>query len=58
MKVFEGESMKTQIFFHGHKIDLYFLDWKLAIECTEKEYKDCDVEYEIRRRKAIEVVNS
>ena len=29
---FEGENMQTQYCFLGHKIDLYFPDYKIAIE--------------------------
>ena len=40
MEVFEGENMQTQYSVLGYKIDLYFHDYKLAIEIDEKGHKD------------------
>ena len=51
---FEGESMQTQYKVLSYKIDLYFLHYKLAIEVVEKGHKDRNIDYEIKRRKAIE----
>ena len=38
----------------GYKIDLYFHDYKLAIEVDEKGHKDRNIDQEIKRQKAIE----
>ena len=38
----------------GCKIDLYFYDYKLAIENDEKGHKYRDIKHEIKRHKAIE----
>ena len=35
MDTFEGENMKTQYPVLGHRIDLYFLEYKLAIAVDE-----------------------
>ena len=39
MDAFEGENMQTQYSVLGYKIDLYFHDYKLAIEVDEKGHK-------------------
>ena len=49
---FEGGKMNTHTV--THKIDLYFHDYKLAIENDEKGYKYRDIKHEIKRQKAIE----
>ena len=51
MEVFEGENMQTQ---YSYKIDLYFHDYKLAIEIDEKGHKDRNINHEIERQKALE----
>ena len=38
----------------GHKIDLYFHDNKLAKEIDENGHSDRDIDYKIKRQKAIE----
>ena len=48
MDVFEGENMQTQYKFLSYKIDLYFLDYKLAIEVDEKGHKDRSIDHEIQ----------
>ena len=52
-KVFEGISMKRQCSIGSYRIDLYFPEHKLAIECDEHDHKDRDINYEIRRQKFI-----
>ena len=37
-----------------YRIDAYFPKYKLAIEADEQGYYDRDIDYEIRRQKAIE----
>ena len=37
-----------------YRIDLYFHDYKLAIEIDENEQSNRNIEYEIKRQKAIE----
>ena len=40
MDAFEGENMQTQYSILGYRIDLYFHDYKLAIEVEETGHKD------------------
>ena len=54
MDAFEGDNMQTQYNFLGYKIDLYFHDYKLAIEFDEKGHKDRNIDHEIKRQKALE----
>ena len=54
MDAFEGENMQTQYSVLGYRIDLYFHDYKFAIEVEEKGYKDLNINHEIQRRKALE----
>ena len=51
---FEGENMQTQYSVLGYKIDLYFHEYKLAIEVDELGHNDGNIDYEIQRQKAIE----
>ena len=53
-KVFEGISMKRQFSIGPYRIDLYFTEHKLAIECDEHDHKDRDIDYEISRQAFIE----
>ena len=46
--------MQTQYNVLGCRIELYFHDYKLAIEIDENGRSDKNVEYEIKRQKAIE----
>jgi len=39
IKAFSGQYMIKQYYILGYKIDLYFVDFKLAIECDENEHK-------------------
>ena len=54
MKAFDGEEMKCQFNVDGYRIDLYFPEYKLAIECDEFDHNDRDIEYEVKRQKYIE----
>ena len=54
MNVFEGENMQTQYSVLGYKIDLYFHDYKLAIEIDEKGHKDRNINHKIERQKVLE----
>ena len=54
MNAFEGENMQIQYSDLGYKIDLYFHDYKLAIEVDEKGHKDRNIEHEIKRQKTLE----
>ena len=54
MSSFEGENMKTQYNVLSYRIDLYFHDYKLAIEINENGHGDRNIDYEIKRQKAIE----
>ena len=53
-KVYEGISMKRQFSIRSYRIELYFPEHKLAIECNEHDRKGRDTKYEIRRQKFIE----
>ena len=48
MDTFEGENMQTQYNVSGYKIDLYFHDYRLAIEIDEKGHKDRNTNDEIQ----------
>ena len=54
MDTFEEENMETQYSVLTYRIDLYFHDYKLAIEIDEKGHKDRNDDYEIQRQKEIE----
>ena len=54
MDALEGENMQTQYSVLGYRTDLYFNDYKLAIEVDEKGNKDRNFDHEIQRRKALE----
>ena len=51
---FEEENVQTQYSVLGYKIDLYFHEYKLAIEVDELGHNDRNIDYEIQRQKAIE----
>ena len=53
MNAFEGENMQTQYRVLSYRIDLYFHDYKLAIEVDEKGHKDKNIDHEIKRQEAI-----
>ena len=46
--------MKPQFSIGSYRINLYFTEHKLAIECDENDHKDKDIDYEIRRQVFIE----
>ena len=46
--------MKRQFSIGSYRIDIYFPEHKLDIECDEHDHKDRDINYEIRRQKFIE----
>ena len=54
IEVFDGENKQTQYSVLGYKIDLYFHDYKLAIEIDEKGHKDRNINHEIEKQKALE----
>ena len=51
MDVFEEENMQTQYRVLGYRIDLYFHDYKIALEVDEKIHKDRNIDHEIQRQK-------
>ena len=50
----EVKNMKTRYNALSYRIDLYFHDYKLAIEIDENRHSDRSIDYEIKRQKAIE----
>ena len=46
--------MQTQYNVLSYRIDLYFNDYKLAIEIDENVHSDRNIDYKIKRQKAIE----
>ena len=54
MDAFEGENMQTQYSVLDYRIDLYFYDYKLAIEVDKRGDKDRNIDHEIQRQKALE----
>ena len=54
MSLFEGGNMKIQYNVLSFRIDLYFHDYRLAIEINENGHSDRNIDYEIKRQKAIE----
>ena len=53
-EVFEGEDMQTQYSVLSYRVDLYFHDYKLAVEIDEFCHSDRDIGYEIEIQKTIE----
>ena len=53
METFEGEDMETQYNALGCRTDLYFHDYKLAIEIDEKGHQDRNQDYEAKREELI-----
>ena len=51
---FEGENMQTQYSVLGYRIDLYFHEYKLAIEVDELGHSDRNINDEIERQRALE----
>ena len=53
MSSFEGENTQKPYNVLGYKIDLNFHDYKLAIEIDKNGHNDGNIDYEIKRQKAI-----
>ena len=51
---FEGEIIQTQNNVLNYRIDLYFHDYKFAIEIDENEHSNRNIDYKIKRQKSIE----
>ena len=51
---FEGENIQTHCRVLGYEIDVYFHDYKLAVEIDEKDHQYRDISREIGRQKALE----
>ena len=54
METFQGGNMETQYSILTYRVDIYFHDYKLAIEVDEKGHNDRDESYEKQRQKKIE----
>ena len=52
--MFDGEDLQTQYSVLSYRIDLYFHEYKLAIEVDELGHNDRNTYYEIKREKQIE----
>ena len=48
---FEGENMQTQCKVWSYRIDLYFHDYKLAINIEENGHSDRYIDYEIKNNR-------
>ena len=53
MSSFEGENMQTQYKVLSYRINLYFQDYKLAMEIDENRHRNRYIDYEIKRQKVI-----
>lgn len=53
LKVFQDEKYRLQHFVKGYRIELYFIDYNLAIECDERNHTNYDKELEIERELTI-----
>ena len=51
---FEGENIQTQYSVLGYRFDLYFHEYKLAIEVDELGYTSKNINNEIEKQKALE----
>ena len=51
---FEGENMQTQYSVLSYRIDLYFHNYKLAIEVDELGHNDRNIKDEIERQRTLE----
>ena len=51
---FEGENMQTQYTVLSYRIDLYFHEYKLAIEVDELGHNDKNIDYEIETQRVLE----
>ena len=52
--VFDGEDMPTWYSVLGYRIDLYFYEYKLAIEIDELGHNDRNTDCQIKRQREIE----
>ena len=52
--MFDGEDLETQYSVLSYRIDLYFHEYKLAIEVDELGHNDRNTYYEIKRERQIE----
>ena len=50
----EGENIQTQYSVLGYRIELYFQDCRLSIKIHENGHSDRNIDWEIKRQKAIE----
>ena len=51
---FKRENIETQYTVLNYRIDLYFHKYKLAIEIDELSHHDRNIDYEIKRQRALE----
>ena len=51
---FERENIQTQYHVLGYRIDVYFHEYKLAVEVDELGHADRNINNEIERQKALE----
>ena len=51
---YEGENIQTHYKVLGYEIDLYFHDYKLAVEIDQKDHQYGDISHEIERQKSLE----
>ena len=51
---FKRENIETQCTVLNYRIDLYFHKYKLAIEIDELSHHDRNIDYEIKRQRALE----
>ena len=51
---FEGENIQTQYSVLGYRIDLYFYEYKLAIEVNELRHTNSNIKNKTERQKALE----
>ena len=54
MSSFEEENMQTQYNVSGYRIDLYFHDYNLPIEIDDNGLIDRNIDYKIKKQKAIQ----
>lgn len=57
MQAFNGENMECQLYVSPYKVDLYFKDYKLAIECDENGHNDRDKEKEKEKARQLFIEN-
>ena len=50
MDAFEGENVQTRYSVLRYRIELYFHDYKLAIEVDEKGHEDRNIDHEIKKQ--------